>query len=106
MIKHLGTHILNAVNEAYLFHRTKPSNIKPISENRQNNRLNANSLFGARIYSAENSTKTDQYAGNKLLKSKLAIVYGMCEAHLSVASVKVCIQWHTIATVLKLLKDA
>ena len=64
----IGTHLLETVNEAYLFHGTKSSNVKPISENGLDNRLNANALFGAGIYFAENSTKADQYSGNKLLK--------------------------------------
>ena len=65
-----GTHLLKTVNEAYLFHGTKPSNVESISENGLDNILNANALFGTGIYFAESSTKADQYAGNKLLKSK------------------------------------
>ena len=55
----LGTHLLETVNEVYLFHGSKPSNVKSISENGLDNRLNAYALLGAGIYFAESSTKAD-----------------------------------------------
>lgn len=57
--------IFPEINEHFLFHGTKPDFIQTTIRSGLDSRLgNANGLFGSGIYTAESSTKADQYTGN------------------------------------------
>ncbi|XP_013397857.1 uncharacterized protein LOC106164469 [Lingula anatina] len=62
-IGHLDRHRLEEINEYYLFHGTKKENIRSICSTGVDFRIaNEGGMFGQGIYTAESSSKADQYA--------------------------------------------
>jgi hypothetical protein len=59
------TDIYPEINEHYLFHGTQDERIPTIAAQGFDIRLNDKTMFGAAIYAAESSTKSDQYAGKR-----------------------------------------
>jgi hypothetical protein len=56
------------INECYLFHGTRHETVKWIARDGMDNRFgNQHSLLGPGLYTAESSTKSDQYAGNRVI---------------------------------------
>lgn len=58
------------INEHYLFHGTQEERIATIASQGFDLRLHDKAMFGAAIYAAESSTKSDQYADPKNLRDK------------------------------------
>lgn len=59
------TDIYPEINEHYLFHGTQDERIPTIAAQGFDIRLKDKAMFGAAIYAAESSTKSDQYAGKR-----------------------------------------
>jgi hypothetical protein len=59
------TDIYPEINEHYLFHGTRDERILTIAAQGFDIRLHDKTMFGAAIYAAESSTKSDQYAGKR-----------------------------------------
>jgi hypothetical protein len=61
--KRLTSDIYPEINEHYFFHGTTDDRIQPILKQGFDTRLAKNGSFGSGVYTAESSTKADQYAG-------------------------------------------
>lgn len=69
--KCLQVEIYPGINEHYLFHGTQVSYLKNIFTQGLDGRLANSPFFGAGIYCAESSTKSDQYAGTSIIINSL-----------------------------------
>ena len=56
------------VNEHYLFHGTKPEVLNKICNQGLDFRVAKNTMLGPGVYSAESSTKADQYTGETVFR--------------------------------------
>lgn len=59
----LGHDMYSEVNECYVFHGTPADRVDIIADQGLDNRLAGNAQLGKAVYTAESSTKSDQYAG-------------------------------------------
>ena len=57
------------INEYFLLHGTKQDTVDVIANQGLDSRLSTSVYFGNGIYYAESSTKSDQYAGSKVISA-------------------------------------
>lgn len=72
--RNVFTDIYPEINEHYLFHGTQEDRIPTIAAQGFDVRLKDKAMFGAAIYAAESSTKSDQYAGKRTYENHFMIL--------------------------------